>query len=282
MNASQPSLLELRLSAYVDAQTGDSDWHDVEELLVNDPQVRALHDALRHGSEIGRRAFDDMLKEPVPLDLVRSIKHAPLPRRAVRLPQAPRSGFSLKPSGVRTFIACLSLFVLGGAIGYMLGSRPAAPQGRVAIAAPAQAARDWLDDIIAQYRLYARQTNHLTEIPAERAADILEWLTTNTGISFRIPDLQGSGLVFQGARMFSAGGTPAGQLFYRRVDGDADGDVIAITFTKTRPEGNRSLEEIRNETGIVTWVTPLATYMVIGPSSAADLDDIAAKAAGLI
>ncbi len=282
MSVSQPSPLELRLSAYVDAQAGDGDWHDVEDLLVNDPQARALHDALRRGSEVGRRAFDDMLKEPVPLDLVRSIKNAPLPRRAVRLPQAPRPGFLLKPSGMQTFIACLSLFVLGGAIGYFLGSRPAATGERVTIAAPAQADRDWLDDIIAQYRLYARQTTHLAEIPAERPADILEWLTTNTGISFRIPDLQGSGLAFQGARMFTAGGTPVAQLLYRRIEGDADGDVIAITFTKTRPAGNRSLEEIRNETGIVTWVTPLATYMVIGPSSAADLDDIAAKAAGLI
>ncbi|MGK6312476.1 anti-sigma factor family protein [Neorhizobium sp. DT-125] len=281
MSAVRPSPLELRLSAYVDGQAGEHDRHSVEELLVNDPQARALHDTLKRGADIGRQAFDDMLKEPVPLDLVRAIKNAPLPRRAVRLPQAPRPTIAFKPSGSQAFAACLLFFALGGGVGYMLGDRPVTLEP-APISAPAASSRDWLDDIIAHYRLYARQTNHLAEIPPERAADILEWLTTSTGVGFRIPDLGDSGLTFQGARLFTAGGTPVGQLLYRRTDGEGDGDVIAISFTKTRPEGNRSVEEIRNDTGLVTWVTPLATYMVIGPSSAADLDDIAAKAAGLI
>jgi anti-sigma factor RsiW len=281
MNIPQPSPLELRLSAFVDGQTGDEERHNVEELLVNDPQARSLHDALKRGADLGRRAFDDMLKEPVPLDLVRTIKNAPLPRRAIRLPQAPRPMLSLKPTGLQAITACALVFVLGGGIGYMIGGNGAAAQFS-AFSMPGASSRDWLDDIIAHYRLYARQTNHLAEIPAERPADILEWLTTNTGVGFRIPDLSGSGLTFQGARLFAAGGAPVGQLLYRRTDGDGDGDVIAISFTKIRPEGNRSIEEIRNDTSLVSWATPLATYMVVGPSSAADLDDIAAKAAGLI
>ncbi len=270
----------MRLSAFVDGRTSDEERHDVEELLVNDPQARSLHDALKRGTDLGRRAFDDMLKEPVPLDLVRTIKNAPLPRRAIRLPHA-RPAFAFKLSRLQAIAACALLFVVGGGIGYMIGGNGAAAQFS-AISMPGSNSRDWLDDIIANYRLYARQTNHLAEIPAERPADILEWLTTNTGVGFRIPDLGDSGLTFEGARLFAAGGTPVGQLLYRRTDGDGDGDVVAISFTKIRPEGNRSIEEIRNDTGLVSWVTPLATYMVVGPSSAADLDDIAAKAAGLI
>lgn len=278
----QPSPLELRLSAYIDGEAGEQDKYALEELLVNDPQARALHDSLKRGADVGRQAFDNMLKEPVPLDLVRTIRNAPLPRKAVRLPQAPRLSIaSLKPSGLQAFTACFLLFVLGGGIGYLLGHRPVTAE-LAPISASAADSRDWLDDIIAHYRLYARQTNHLAEIPADKPADILEWLTTNTGVGFRIPDLSESGLTFQGARLFVAGGTPVGQLLYRRTDADGDSDVITIAFTKTRPEGNRSVEEIRNDTGLVTWVTPLATYMVVGPSSAADLDDIAAKAAGLI
>lgn len=281
MNALQPSPLELRLSSYIDGQAGDDERHDIEELLVNDPQARALHDMLKRGADIGRHAFDDMLKEPVPLDLVRTIKNAPLPRKAVRLPQAPRPNFAFKPSAPQFLGICLAFFLVGGGIGYVVGTNPIVPD-QFRITAPSANGRDWLDDIVAQYRLYSRQTNHLVEIPAERPADILEWLTTNTGVSFRIPDLDASGLTFQGARLFAAGGTPVGQLIYRRTDGDGDPDVIAITFMKTRPEGNRSVEEIRNDTGLVTWVSPLATYIVVGPSSAADLDDVAAKAAGLI
>lgn len=281
MNALQPSPLELQLSAYIDGQSNNEERHHVEELLVNDPHARTLHDALKRGADFGRHAFDDMLKEPVPLDLVRAIKNAPLPRKAVRLPNAPRPSFAFKPSTPQFLGVCLAVFLIGGGIGYVVGTNPIVPD-QFRITAPSASNRDWLDDIVAHYRLYARQTNHLTEIPADRPADILEWLTTNTGVSFRIPDLSASGLTFQGARLFAAGGAPVGQLIYRRTDADGDPDVITISFTKTRPEGNRSVEEIRNDTGFVTWVSPLATYMIIGPSSAADLDDIAAKAAGLI
>lgn len=280
MNASQPSPLELRLSAFIDNQASDDERHGVEELLVNDPQARSLQDELNRGAEIGRRAFDDMLKEPVPLDLVRTIRNAPLPRRAIRLPGAPRPLLSFRPSGLQALMAGILLFALGGGLGYMLGSRPAllnAPVG-----SNAESRREWLDDIVAHYRLYARQTNHLAEIPADKPADILEWLTTNTGVTFRIPDLSQSGLTFLGARLFPANGTPAGQLLYRRTDGDGDNDVIAITFTRARSDATRPIEEIRNDTRIVSWVTPLATYLIIGPSGAADLDDIASKAAGLI
>jgi len=281
MNALQPSPLELRLSAYIDGQADEQERHDLEALLVNDPQARALHEVLKRGADLGRHVFDDMLKEPVPLDLVRGIKNAPLPRKAVRLPHAPRPNFAFKPSTPQFLGVCLALFLVGGGIGYVVGTNPIVPE-QLRFSAASASNRDWLDDIVAHYRLYSRQTNHLTEIPADRPADILEWLTTNTGVSFRIPDLSVSGLTFQGARLFAAGGVPVGQLIYRRTDGDGDPDVIAITFTKTRPEGNRSIEEIRNDTGLVTWVSPLATYMIVGPSSAADLDDIAAKAAGLL
>jgi Predicted transmembrane transcriptional regulator (anti-sigma factor) len=281
MTTAQPTPLELRLSAFIDGEAGEQDRHEVEALLVNDPQVRALHDEIKRGSDAARRAFDDLLKEPVPLDLVRGIRNADLPRKAIRLPDAPSVMRQFKLSGWQAFVGCVALFAVGSGVGYLLGSNPAMPQ-LSAISAHGSINRDWLDDVIAHYRLYARQTTHLAEIPADRPADILEWLTTNTGVSFRIPDLASSGLTFQGARLFAAEGSPVGQLLYRRTSGDGDPDVIVLSFTKSRPEGNRSVEEIRNDTGLVSWVTPLATYVAIGPSSAADLEDIAAKAAGLI
>jgi anti-sigma factor RsiW len=275
----QPSALEMRLSAYFDGEAGDQDKHELDALLVNDPQARVLHDSLKRGGEFGRRVLDDMLKEPVPLDLVRTIKNAPLPRRAVRLPQAPSAPLAFRPSGPQALLACLLFFGIGGGIGYMLGAHPPMPDF-ARMSAPASETRDWLDDVVAHYRLYERQAGRLSEIAADRPADILEWLTTNTGVSFRIPDLSQSGLTFAGARLVAADGLPLGVLFYKRSDGD--NEVIALTFSKNRTDTSRSVEDIRNDTGLVSWSTPLATFVVIGPSSAADLDDIAAKAAGLI
>ncbi|TDK39043.1 anti-sigma factor [Rhizobium deserti] len=275
----QPSALELRLSSYLDGEASDQDKHELEALLVNDSQARVLHDSLKRGGEFGRRVLDDMLKEPVPLDLVRTIKNAPLPRRAVRLPQAPRAPLAFRPSGAQALLACLLFFGVGGGIGYMLAAHPPMPDF-ARTSAPASDARDWLDDVVAHYRLYERQESRLSEIGADRPADILQWLTTNTGVSFRIPNLSDSGLTFAGARLVAADGLPLGVLFYKRSDGE--NEVIALTFSKTRPDTGRPIEDIRNDTGLVSWSTPLATFVLVGPSSAADLDDIAAKAAGLI
>ncbi|SFB45567.1 Transmembrane transcriptional regulator (anti-sigma factor RsiW) [Rhizobium sp. NFR07] len=277
----EPSALEKRLSSFVDGQVSDTERQDIEALLVNDPEARILHDGLKRGGDVGRRLFDDMLKEPVPLDLVRGIKNAPLPRKAVRLPSAPRP-MAFKPSGPQTLAACLATLILGGGIGYMIGTQPLGVTSPQLVQSSTAATRDWFDDIVAQYRLYTRQDNRMVEIGADRPADILQWLTTGTGVTFRIPDLNESGLTFLGARMIAADNTPTGILFYRRADADVGNDIIALTFSKVRPETSKPAEDIRIDTGLVSWSTPMATYVVVGPSSAADLDEIAAKAAGLI
>jgi anti-sigma factor RsiW len=279
MPTNPPSALQQRLSAHSDGETTEQERHELDALLVNDPQARAHQDALRRGGELGRRLFDDLLKEPVPLEMVRTIKNAHLPRRAVRLPQAPRQPAAFRPTGPQALAACLLFFALGGGLGYMLGINPSAID-TPALAAATPDRRDWLDEVVANFRLYERQPSHMSEIGPDGMADILEWLTTNTGVGFRIPDLTESGLTFAGARLVSAQGRPLGMLFYKRNDGD--GDVVAITFSKSTHDLNKPVEDIRSDTGLVSWTTALATYVVVGPSSAADLDDIAAKAAGLI
>jgi len=281
MSSADPSLLEKRLSAFVDSQVSDAERQDVEALLVNDPHARGLHDDLKRGSQTGRRLLDDMLKEPVPLNMVRSIRNAPLPRKAVRLPGQERAAMPFRPSVTQSLVACAVVLLLGGGAGYMIGARPDA-QAPDVLASQAAQQRDWLDDIVSHYRLYSRQQNRLIEIGSDRPADILEWLTTGTGITFRIPDLSQSGLTFVGARMIAADNTPTGLLFYRRTSGDNDGDIIALSFSRSRPETAKPVEDIRLDTGLVSWSTPIATYVLVGPSAAADLDDIAAKAAGLI
>ncbi|TNM62964.1 anti-sigma factor family protein [Aliirhizobium smilacinae] len=281
--STEPSQLERRLSAFVDSQVSDTERQDVEALLVNDPHARALHDDLKRGSQAARHRLDDLLKEPVPLDLVRSIKNAPLPRKAVRLPGSARRSAAFRPSGLQALSACILTLLLGSSLGYMIGARPTGGmQTSETLTGQAFEQRDWLDDIVSHYRLYSRQQNRLVEIGADRPADILEWLTTGTGVGFRIPDLTESGLAFVGARLVAAENTPTGVLIYRRTSGDNDGDILALTFSRVRPETTKPIEDIRLDTSLVSWSTPLATYVIVAPSSAADLDEIAAKAAGLI
>lgn len=284
MSTPTASLLEMRLSAFVDSEVSDAEKQDIESVLVNDPMARSLQDELKRGTDRGRRLFDDMLKEPVPLDLVRGIKNASLPRKAIRLPGGTTGAtLTFRPTALQSVAGGLVMLLIGAGIGYMAGMQPPGTTSPAALPSQTQQARDWLDDVVSHYRLYARQEqNHVVEIEAGKPAEIREWLTTGTGVSFRIPDLADSGLTFLGARLVAAENTPTGLLLYRRIGGDSDGEIIALTISRARPETTKPVEDIRLDTGLVTWSTPLATYVLVGPSSAADLDDIAAKAAGLI
>ncbi|MGG6896463.1 anti-sigma factor family protein, partial [Rhizobium sp. BR 315] len=139
---------------------------------------------------------------------------------------------------------------------------------------PAQVAmRNWLDDIAAYHRIYSRQPRHMVELQASEQDEISKWLSNTVGVKFNFPDLAADGLVFQGARLFIAGGKPVGQLVYKNLDGE----VIAICFTKTDGVANSNNfdETIRDDVSIVSWYRDGATYAVVGPSSDAMLDQIA-------
>jgi anti-sigma factor RsiW len=253
----------------------------LEALLANDPQARALNDMLRKADDEARLAFKTMLKEPVSLDLVRSIKTATPPRRAVRLPQARRARWHLRPSFSLVCAASLLMFGFGTAAGYMVAGRPhMVTYGDMA----GDPVRAWLDDVASYYRLYSRQTRHLVEVPASESAHIVDWLMATTGVSFRIPNLASDNLEFVGARLFSAGGRPVGQLVYR----NREGEVIAVSFTKLiapqgqQPDAPLLRQTIRDDIGLVTWQGLQGSYVLTGPSSDAELDTLAAKIAGII
>lgn len=66
--------LEVRLSAYLDGQVEEADARELEALIASDAQAKLIYEQLKAGSDFGNQCFEELLKEPVPLDLVRSIK----------------------------------------------------------------------------------------------------------------------------------------------------------------------------------------------------------------
>ncbi len=264
--------LEVRLSAFMDGETNREEKEELERLIASDPDARRIFDELKHGSDVGRKAFDEVLKEPVPLALVRSIKSAQPPKTREPSPRITRPSLKLAPTGRQSLAAALILFVVGGAIGYLFGMQPAdIPAGTPPV--PMQVAtRSWLDDIAAYHRIYSRQPQHMVELQASQLDEIAKWLASTVGVKFNFPDLAADGLVFQGARMFIAGGKPFGQLIYKNLDGD----VVAICFTKTDGVADNDFSEtIKDDISIVSWHRNGATYAVVGPSSNAMLDQIA-------
>jgi anti-sigma factor RsiW len=272
--------LDAQLTALLDGEATPEQKLELEQRLQTDDSARRLYDRLRHGTDFGKRRLDDILKEPVPLALVRSIKSVQ-PPKAPFAPRLSRPSLKLAPTGPQALAAAIILFVAGCGIGYFAAnSRVGAPAAQTAEATAPSEPNEWLSDILAYQRLMARQPRHLVEVPASQAEEISNWLTTAVGVAFRVPDLAADGWTFQGARVVLADDRPAGQLIYT----SADGDVATIAFRKdSQPADTEDFREtIRDEIGLVAWHNAGTSYVLVGPSSEASLSQLAMQIATAI
>jgi anti-sigma factor RsiW len=58
-----------------------------------------------------------------------------------------------------------------------------------------------LNEIVEYHAIYARGTQHLAEVPADRKDHIEKWLGDRLSQEFHVPDLSSMGLPFAGARL---------------------------------------------------------------------------------
>jgi anti-sigma factor RsiW len=274
--------LEVRLSAYLDGQLPQAEVDEIDAILADDDDARVVFEKLKLGSEFGARAFDRMLQEPIPLDLVRNIKEAGKTEE-----EPPKSGFATIPVATaaprrpsafwpKALAASLVIFIAGGAAGYLVSEQQDAGQAPLQIAT----VRTWLDDIADYHRIYSRQTRHLVEVPASDGEHITEWLSASTGVAFQLPDLSAQNLTFEGARLLVAGGKPTAQLLYR----DAENEIFAICFLQSEAVESKTelTESMRNDIGLVSWQKGNASFVVVGPSADPDLERIAEKVSASI
>ncbi|PKA41238.1 anti-sigma factor family protein [Rhizobium sullae] len=273
--------LDAQLTALLDGEATPEQKHELEQRLATDEGARRLYDKLRHGADFGRHRLDDILKEPVPLALVRSIKSVQPPKAPIA-PRTSRPSMKLAPSGTQALAAAIILFIVGCGIGYLAGTSPGAPTGNGTTQAVDDNAgsKNWLNDITAYQRLMIRQPRHIVEVPSTQAEEISNWLTSTVGVAFRVPDLSADGWTFQGARVLLGDGKPVGQLVYT----SADGDLISICFRKDPqpPESEDFKETIRDEIGLITWHNAGTSYVLAGPSAEASLSQIAMEVATAI
>lgn len=250
--------LEVRLSAYIDGQLSEEDAREIEALLASDPHARELLDALNAGSDFGNQAFAEMLKEPVPLHLVRTIKGSPSGSGAVT-PKAANSNvvsfFRFVPQAIA---ASAVLLLAGGYTGYFIGMKnaadiPAEISETTAFEAPASAdgvktrgftfeapmevasaetgvskADVALMEIAGLHKVYVGDKTHADEVPAAQESELIGWLEAVTSVKFSIPDLASEGLKLRGGKLVVAVGQPTGALFYE----DGAGKVAAVYFMK--------------------------------------------------
>ena len=246
--------LEVRLSAYLDGQLDEADAREIETLLATDLEAQDIYESLKIGSDLGNQAFEDMLKQPVPLHLVRAIKDASAkPATPVRQ-AANGNAISFMRFVPQAIAACAVLLLAGGYTGYFIGQKnvadmpmeisetsafqASAPTEETVktrgftFEAPKADAMSKSDvalmEIASLHKIYSVDKTHADEVPASQEGEIKSYLEAVTSVAFSVPDLSAEGFKLRGGKLVVAVGQPTGALFY---ENDA-GNVVAVYFMK--------------------------------------------------
>lgn len=97
------------LIAYLDGQLPEADYGPLEQALKDDAALRARLQALADSGELARRAFDPVLLEPVPPQLIAAIWRAPDPRARPASPGGSASAPPPAPGGRASLLTWLGL-----------------------------------------------------------------------------------------------------------------------------------------------------------------------------
>ncbi len=256
-----------QLSAFMDGELPPEEAARVREALQADGSLRERLDRLLSAEGAATAGFRAALAEPMPLDLVRSIKEAPDPGPAEAPPAAPpqrsRVRFALAAS-----VALLAFTGLGAGAGYFAATAPwrgGAPQPPPG----------WLAQVADYHRIYATQVRHLVEVPAEDKDHLEAWLGETVGLRFRVPDLSDEGLVFRGGRLLVAAGKPVAQLLYTAETGSVVGLCFIATGKEDAPFSRREIGGLE----MVVWRRGGFAFVALSDRPEPRLESIAETAA---
>ncbi|UVC07112.1 hypothetical protein IHQ71_17995 [Rhizobium sp. TH2] len=257
--------LEVRLSAFIDGQVGEEDARELEALIASNDDARGVYETLKMGSDFGNKAFEEMLHDPVPLDLVRKIKAIEAKPAPVR--QAANNNVASFMRFIPQAIAASVMLLFAGAYaGYYVAenrvpgdlpelvsetSNIEAPGGEVktrgmgnlTFELPAPEADSEikpvstrsitkadvaLAEVASAHKVYAADTVHADEVPAAQESELVGYLEAVTSVKFAVPDLSAEGYKLRGGKFVEVVGQPTGALFYE----DGAGKSVAVYFMK--------------------------------------------------
>jgi anti-sigma factor RsiW len=179
------------LHAFADGELEGDERAAMERLLVDNEEARKALSSINHQKSELRKAYNDVLDEPVPLSLLATAQG--------------HGGRSILPYAAMA--ASVALVLVGGMAGWY-----AAQQSE-----SLQAASLERRALIA-HEIFAVEVKHPFEVAAAEQEHLQKWLSKRVGADVKIPDLDAEGFSLLGGRLLAGENSPAGQLMYETAD----------------------------------------------------------------
>jgi anti-sigma factor RsiW len=226
------------LHAYADGQTCDEEKRAVEELLASSEDARKFLAEIRWQNMALHKAYDSVLEENVPPQLLKAAARA----------------FQTSPWPRWALAASLAALVIGGGSGWFANNLVTA--NAMADALPQRA----MDAFV----VYGSDVRHPVEVAASEKDHLETWLSKRIGVKFSVPDLSQQGYSLVGGRLLSDAGKPAGLLMYE----DASKKRMTIYIAENAAKNNVSMV-VEKRGNLVTcyWVEPDMVYALAGEQS---------------
>jgi len=196
------------LVAFVDGELEAAALHDLTQSLERDPEAKEKVRLLRLSATLVRAAFREPAYLQVSPELTKMIERRPQSEGPPQMVGVP------KRFAARRFAVPLAASIVAAVLGLGGGfaARGIQPPN------PLVFGERLIDEIVDYHVVYAREDEHLVEVPAERLDHIEAWLGERLERQLHVPDLSGHDLIFRGARLLVVDGRPVGQLVYSRPD----------------------------------------------------------------
>lgn len=230
------------LAAYVDGELAPDQLAEVEKTLIYDPQARRKVMRMRKVKALLRSTCTEDKYQNIPEKLLQDLR----PNRESR---------TRVPVWLHHAVAAVVLLLIySGADRLIHSSWETHPVS-------AEHTQDMMLNEIAEYHtIYARETEHLAEVPAERKDHIEEWLGDRLNREFLVPDLSSVGLTFAGARLLAIARQPVAQLLYTPEKGAPI--AVCVTFGD---DADTPLDVSHREgLSVGLWKADGYAYVVVG------------------
>ena len=267
-----------QLVAYLEGELELVDRREVEAWLDSDSAARDQLAALAISAKLLRRAFDEVLHEPVPERLIAAARAETVATEAGPqiLPFPPRTG-AARFAGSRwprlglPIAASLLGLVVGGSGAYFGVTKFGSGAAAIALAQPALEATFannlWLDNAAGYFKLFVSAGNNTpVDIPATGdTREALQKISQSLPQQVRLPDLKPWGLNFHGARLIVVDGRPAAQLVYT-TDNKAIGPLALIVGSSNQPDIPPTFDH-RQDVNLIYWRHQGRAYALVGQAN---------------